>query len=197
MEYVALLRGINVGGNGIIRMADLKECFEGAGFQNVSTYIQSGNVLFSSPQQDALKLAGEIEKALEKSFKFQPRTLVVAAPDLKKICQQAPPGFGSQPDKYRSDVIFLFPTLSVKEALAEIKIKPEVDQVFAGQQVLYFSRLIEKATQSRLSRIVSSPIYQHLTIRNWNTTCKLLTKVERETGLEPATSSLARRRSTN
>jgi uncharacterized protein (DUF1697 family) len=55
-KYLALLRGINVGGNNIIKMVDLKACFEKMGFLDVSTYIQSGNVLFSSPETSLTKL---------------------------------------------------------------------------------------------------------------------------------------------
>ena len=63
-NYVALLRGINVGGNNIIRMTALKACFETLGFQDVSTYIQSGNVLFSTAESDTVKLTAKIETAL-------------------------------------------------------------------------------------------------------------------------------------
>ena len=59
-------------------------------------------------------------------------------------------------------------------ALATVPAKAGVDQVSAGKGVLYFSRLISKATQSRLGRVVVMPIYKSLTIRNWNTTTKLL-----------------------
>ena len=59
-RYVALLRGINVGGKNLIRMPALKAAFEAAGFEDVSTYIQSGNVLFSSPSRSARRLTEEI-----------------------------------------------------------------------------------------------------------------------------------------
>jgi uncharacterized protein (DUF1697 family) len=66
------------------------------------------------------------------------------------------------------------PPLTATKALKQVPTKGGVDQVASGPGALYFSRLTSKATQSRLSRVVSMPIYQSMTIRNWNTTTKLL-----------------------
>jgi uncharacterized protein (DUF1697 family) len=70
-------------------------------------------------------------------------------------------------------VIFLKEPLTPAEAMNSVSAKPGVDRVFAGEGVLYFSRLIGKATQSHLSRIVRTPAYKNMAIRNWNTTAKL------------------------
>ena len=66
-SYVALLRGINVGGSNLIRMVALKACFEAKGFRDVATYIQSGNVLFTASRGNQATLTGRIEKALSKT----------------------------------------------------------------------------------------------------------------------------------
>ena len=66
--YIALLRGINVGGNNIIKMVDLKLAFEEMEFSNVKTYIQSGNVIFSSDRKNKVELTDEIEKKLLEKF---------------------------------------------------------------------------------------------------------------------------------
>jgi uncharacterized protein (DUF1697 family) len=71
-------------------------------------------------------------------------------------------------------VIFLKAPLTAAAALKSVVTAPGVDEAHAGPCVLYFSRLIDKAGQSRLGKIVSSPIYKSVTIRNWNTTTKLL-----------------------
>jgi uncharacterized protein (DUF1697 family) len=73
VRYVALLRGINVGGRTLVKMADLKTCFENLGFDRVSTYIASGNVLFDSDEEDAAKLATTIEGAIEQRFELPTR----------------------------------------------------------------------------------------------------------------------------
>ena len=173
-QYVALLRGINVGGNNIIKMTELKICLEKAGFSNVATYIQSGNVLFETPETNLALLTGKIEKALSKQFNYQSSAVIVSHDELKHVVGHAPKGFGSQPAKYRYDVIFLKAPLTAKDAFKSVTTKAGVDQAYAGRGALYFSRLIAKAAQSRLSRIAQLPVYRSMTIRNWNTTTKLL-----------------------
>jgi len=93
---------------------------------------------------------------------------------MRDIVRHAPEGFGSDPSAYRYDVIFLKEPLTSAEAMKSVSIKEGVDQVFAGRGVLYSSRLISRATQSHLSRLISLPVYQSMTIRNWNTTTRLL-----------------------
>ena len=174
-QYLALLRGINVGGGNIIKMLDLKACFEECKFQNVLTYIQSGNVLFESAETDHTKLVKKVERALSKTFNpYKARIVLCSHEKLAQIVGEAPKGFGSQPQNYRYDVIFLKDHLASEDALKSITPKPGVDEAFAGPGVLYFSRLIAKVTQSRLTRMITLPIYQDMTIRNWNTTSKLL-----------------------
>jgi uncharacterized protein (DUF1697 family) len=174
-QYLALLRGINVGGGNIIRMTDLKACFEASGLEDVATYIQSGNVLFESAEKDSAKLASKVEAALSKTFRpYQARIVLLSHAKLKKIVAGAPEGFGTPPKKYRCDVIFVRKPLTVARAMKSVTLNPAVDQVFTGPEVLYFSRLDARASQTRLTRLISLPIYQDMTIRNWNTTTRLL-----------------------
>lgn len=93
---------------------------------------------------------------------------------MRQIVNNAPIGFGSDSDTYRYDVMFLKEPLTASETVLSIKPREGVDQVFGGDGVVYFSRLISRATQSYISKIISLPIYQYMTIRNWNTTTKLL-----------------------
>lgn len=171
--FLALLRGINVGGKNVIRMADLRACFERAGFGDVVTYIQSGNVVFSAPVAGAATLADRTEAMLSEAFDYRARVVVRSASQMRAVIDSAPRGFGARPQEFRYDVIFLKEPLSASSAMAVVDPKPGVDRAYAGDGVLYFSRLISRATQSRLSRIVSQPIYKSMTIRNWNTTTKL------------------------
>jgi uncharacterized protein (DUF1697 family) len=134
--YVALLRGINVGGSNLIRMAALKACVP----------ITRRRALVRADEGD---------------------------------CREAPKGFGRQPAAYRYDVIFLKDPLTPDAAMKSVNPKPGVDRVFAGDGVLYFSRLISRAAQSHLSRVVGTPAYQNMTIRNWNTTARLLDAMKR------------------
>jgi uncharacterized protein (DUF1697 family) len=172
-SYVALLRGINVGGKNLIKMPALKACFEESGFDRVATYIQSGNVLFESDLASA-GLSRRIESMLAAAFDYLPTVVVRNRRQLRAIVERAPKGFGAQPAIYRYDVIFLKQPLTAKAALKHVPTNPVVDRAQAGTGVVYCSRLTAKATQSRLNKITGSPIYPSITIRNWNTTKKLL-----------------------
>ncbi len=101
IQYLVLLRGINVGGNNIIKMMDLKRCFEDLGFGNVATYIQSGNVLFYSDEEDKTKLINFIEQALSKRFSYDSRIVIITDQQLGKIVEEAPSEFGKESNKYR------------------------------------------------------------------------------------------------
>ena len=176
--YVALLRGINVGGKNLIKMTDLKICLEDLGFKDVHTYIQSGNVLFNAAGSDQAKLTRQVEDALSKSFDYEARVVVRSRRQMKDVVTHAPKGFGSDPATYRYDVIFLKEPLTAAKAMESVTTKEGVDQAFAGKGVLYFSRLISRASQSHLARIITMPVYKSMTIRNWNTTTKLLNMME-------------------
>jgi len=173
-RFLALLRGINVGGKNLIKMAELKACFEDAGFRDVATYIQSGNVLFTSMGPGRSMLAGRIENLLARRFRYRASVVVRSRTQMEGVVEGAPDGFGRHPGKHRYDVIFLREPLDAPTAMKSILTRPGVDEAHAGDGVLYFSRVIARASQSRLSRIVSLPIYQSMTIRNWNTTTALL-----------------------
>jgi uncharacterized protein (DUF1697 family) len=175
--YVALLRGINVGGKNLIKMQALKECFEAGGFGDVATYIASGNVLFRAAGSSTA-LTERIEELLGETFDYRATVVLRSHAQIRAIVEGAPKGFGADPARYRYDVIFLKPPLTAKAALKQMPTKEGVDEVHAGRGAVYFSRLTSRATQSRLSRVVSMPIYQRMTIRSWNTATKLLRLME-------------------
>ena len=173
-KYIALLRGINVGGNNIIKMTDLKSCFEGMGFTGVSTYIQSGNVIFFSRDHDKAKLTGKIEKELSERFNYSSLIVLKTYKELEAIVAGAPSGFGKSSGEYRYDVMFLREGLSASDLQKQIPLEEGVDQVWNGPGVIYFSRLGSMSSQSKMSRIITMSFYREITIRNWNTTLKLL-----------------------
>jgi uncharacterized protein (DUF1697 family) len=174
IQYLALLRGINVGGKNIIRMSDLKYFFENIGFVGVQTYIQSGNVIFKTHDNNKTKLTIQIEKALAVRFKYNSKILLLSHLQLETVVREAPADFGTFPDKYKYDVIFLRNGLVPDEIIKSIKIKEGIDNTEAGNLTLYFSRLISNLTQSKLKYIMTLPEYQNMTIRNWKTTKELL-----------------------
>ncbi len=178
--YLALLRGINVGGNNLIKMPDLAACFETLGFSNVRTYIQSGNVIFSTTEPDQSALTSMIEATLDATFGAQIPVVIRSAGELKSIVSDAPDGFGSEPAIYSCDIIFLKDSLTSAEAMQWVSVRDGVDQVQAGSGVIYFSKLVSKASRSHMSRIISTPVYKNMTIRRWGTVSKLLGMMQSE-----------------
>lgn len=172
-RYVCLLRGINVGGKNVIAMADLRARFEALSFGDVRTYIASGNVLFAAKRASPVKLAATIEKALQAAFGYDARVVVLSAAHVAQVIEEAPPGFGTQTAKYRYDVAFVRPPVVAGDVLPQLSPKAGVDTIAAGTHAVYMRRVAAKAAQSHLSRISGKPIYQDLTIRNWNTSVAL------------------------
>ena len=173
-RYVALLRGINVGGKNPIGMPALKACFEEHGFEDVATYIQSGNVLFSARRASMSTFTSRIERMLSADFDYDARVVIRDRAQMRTTVERAPAGFGTDPDRFRYDVLFLKPPLTASAAMKSVRVRDGVDAAAAGRGVLYFSRLTSRASQSYLSKIVTMPVYQDMTIRNWNTTTTLL-----------------------
>jgi len=173
-RYLALLRGINVGGSNVIRMSDLRSCLEGMGLREVTTYIQSGNVLFRTGERDEARLLREIERCLSERFGLGACIVLVTPTRLERIVSEAPRGFGRSPDELRCDVVFLRKPMTPKEAIEEVRTREGVDAAYAGSEALYFSRLVRLASRSQLARITQRPAYRYMTIRSWNTTTKLL-----------------------
>lgn len=90
MNYVTLLRGINISGQKLIRMVDLKQMFEDLGLQNVQTYLQTGNVLFTNPELTIQELKDSIEQKIQARFNFDVPVLVLPLADIAQIMQQNP-----------------------------------------------------------------------------------------------------------
>ncbi len=88
--HISLLRGINVGGNKQIRMADLKALYESLDFSAVATYVQSGNVLFDADSADSAELIARIEAAIAQRFGFDVTVLLRTADDLRRILDNNP-----------------------------------------------------------------------------------------------------------
>ncbi len=173
--YVILLRGINVGGKNPVPMAALKKCLEELGFRDVITYIASGNVILRA-EVGAGEVKERIEAALPANFKLDDgfvKVLVLSDAKLRAVVQNKPAGFGEQPETYHSDAIFLM-DVDAAEAMKAFHPREGVDRVWAGEGVIYSQRLSAERTKSRLNKVMESPLYKSMTIRNWNTTTKLV-----------------------
>jgi len=143
------------------------------GFTGVKTYIQSGNVIFESDQDNLPEMTSLIENQLSATFNYKSKVVMVSKEQLETVVKSAPDGFGQSPEEYRYDVMFLMPGFVPEDIMTSISPREGVDRMWSGERVVYFSRLIERAGSSYLNKIISTPIYKNITIRNWNTTRKL------------------------
>jgi uncharacterized protein (DUF1697 family) len=127
MIYVALLRGINVGGNARVEMIRLKNVFESLGFLQVTTYINSGNVIFSSTiKGDTLDTL--IEEAIEKEFQFHVPVVIRSQENIKKLTKTIPTNWTNDTDQ-KTDVMFLWEEVNSKSTLENLVLKKDYDTV--------------------------------------------------------------------
>jgi uncharacterized protein (DUF1697 family) len=175
-KYIALLRGINVGGNNKVAMSDLRECFVRQGFTNVVTYINSGNVLFDSEESDVVKLVRLCESAIEKQFGFQVVTTVIATSEVKIALENAPMSWkDADPKEFRTEALFIIPPAKATDVLAEIQKKSTtVDTFYIDGQMIFWTLPRAAYNKSVVPKIIGTPIYKSITIRGANTVKKLL-----------------------
>jgi len=173
MKYIALLRGINVGGNNKVSMAELKVVFETLGFVNVFTYINSGNVIFESDLHDKVALVVMCEKAIEKQFGFHVICSVILAKELLDALENAPSWWGIE-DGVKHNALFIIAPATANEIIEEVgEAKPEYEKVAAVEPIIFWSAPLETFGRTRYSKIVGTKSYASVTIRNANTTKKL------------------------
>lgn len=174
MRYIALLRGVNVGGNNKVPMSDLKASFEQAGFRSVSTYINSGNVLFDSEETSIEKLISQCEELLKKKFGIPISLTIIDVDTLKDALDHAPEWWDMDQDS-KHNAIFVMPPATAAEISAEVgEMKPEYEKVSDSKNVIFWSAPLKTFSRTRWSKIVGTKAYQKVTIRNANTTKKLL-----------------------
>jgi uncharacterized protein (DUF1697 family) len=177
MKYAALLRGINVGGNNMIKMTELKASFERSGYTNVITYINSGNVIFESDEKDRKKLTESIESMLSKAFGYKARVHVITHQQVADVAKNVPDEWNKRTD-IRCYVAFVMEPMTAEDAAKEVSTREGVDTLKIGPGVLYMTSLLSQLTKSHFNKLAGKPIYKEMTIRNYNTTKKLLALME-------------------
>ncbi len=177
MKYITLLRGINVGGKMIIKMSDLKTTVENYGFTNVSTYIQSGNVIFEFKETDTRKIAMKLEQGLGESMKFNLTVIVKSYPQFQKIISEVPTEWKKRKDM-RCYIAFVREPLTAEDVIHEVELKEGVDSLKAGEGAVYMSTLLSGLTKSGFTKLIAKKIYKDITMRNFNTCKKILDLME-------------------
>jgi uncharacterized protein (DUF1697 family) len=172
VKYIALLRGINVGGKTLIRMAELKTCIEELGLDDVSTYIASGNVLFESGKRDPARMERKIERAIERRFRLPVKVIVLDRGAYGRIVKEIPePWVGDS--SLRANVAFVRRGTDAKEVVRELEPDPEVEDVKAIDGAILWATKRAAVKQSVMRKLIGGAAYKELTVRNLNTTLKL------------------------
>lgn len=175
-SYVALLRGINVGGKAKVDMATLREVVAALGCDDVRTYINSGNVLFRDARSPRT-LVPRLEDAIEDRFGFRVAVQLRDLPALRRLCDAIPADWTNDKEQ-RTDVVFIPAALDKPGLLDGIAHRPEIENVLHAPGAIVWNVSRENATRSSLAKMVGTDIYKRSTIRNVNTLRKLLELLE-------------------
>ena len=171
--HLALLRGINVGGKNVIRMGDLRQAFEDMGFADVSTYIQSGNVLFHTDCSSTKQMTARIEKCLSKRFAYHARAVVKSKRQYLEALKCAPASWGTDPSR-KHNAIFAGPGVRTNAILGQLPpLRDELEVATCGPGVIFWSASRENITRATMMKIAAIPAYKDLTVRNHKTTLAL------------------------
>ena len=162
--FVSLIRGINVGGNKMIRMEDLRAIHESLGFKNVRTFLQSGNVVFKAAKADPKK----IEAAIEKKLKMDVSVIVRTADELRDAIARSPFSLEGRTPGW---LLIMFLSAEPKGTLPPVA-APEEAHLSGRELYLYYGN---GAGRSKLSgALLERKLGVVGTARNWNTVTKLL-----------------------
>ncbi len=175
-RYIALLRGINVSGKNKIAMSELKEGFAELGLEEVSTHLNSGNVIFSSAADDVNILSEKIESMIKDRFGLEIPVFLILQEELNEILQNAPDWWGDENKEIYDNLIFMIPPLSYEEFYNEIgSPKAEYEKVYPYKNAIFwsFSRKDYQKT-NWWSKTASSKVSDKITIRTAGTVRKIV-----------------------
>ena len=159
MIYVALLRGVNVGGNNKISMSLLKESFVRLGMQSVVTYINSGNVIFKDELNTPSQITALIENVILQDFALDIKVLICSKDIFDQMIEILPNSWKND-DKRKCDVLFLWEQIDRDTLLSELQIRPEIDTVIYTPGVIIWAVNRENVTKSGLMKLAGTKLYK-------------------------------------
>ena len=174
MKYVALLRGINVGGHSIMSMQAIVKTFEKLRFTNVRTYIASGNVIFETAKADPRKLEKKIEAAMVKAFPdYKAKVVVRSHAELETVIASVPRAWTKPKPTLKYNVVFLREAVDDKSILDGIS-PTGGETVEYAPGVLYWATPTSNLQETALAKLTAKKTYQEITVRTLNTAKKIL-----------------------
>lgn len=175
-RYIAFLRGINISGKNKLPMAELKKELENLGFGEVRTYLNSGNVVFSSDKDDKAKLTEQIGIMIKRQFALDIPVFVILREELEDILHNAPDWWGNGNEEIYDNIIFIMPPASFEDVYNEIgEPKEGLEKIKNYKEAIFwsFSRKDYQKT-NWWSKTASANISSKLTIRTANTVRRLI-----------------------
>jgi uncharacterized protein (DUF1697 family) len=167
MKLVALLRGVNAGKNRRMNMKKLRQIFESSGYSSVTTYINSGNVIFESGK-NARELEMEIESALRTNFNFETPVLVKTVTEMKRIANSIPKEWKNDSTQ-RTDVAYLFKEADSKKSADDLPVNMNYINIWYVKGAIVWNIKRKYLNKSRLNKIIGHRLYKSMTVRNVNT----------------------------
>lgn len=180
MNYVALLRGINVGGNRKVEMARLKDTFSRVGCKEVSTYINSGNILFEDHRKPS-SLTRLLQKAIAEDFGFEVPVLIRDIDEIRLVVAAVPDKWVNDSTE-RTDVWFLWDEFDAPDVLDQFTMKPDIDEAMYIAGAVVWRADGKALTRSGRALVTKIPLYKGITIRNINTVRKIHALMEERSG---------------
>lgn len=175
MKYVALLRGINVGGKNKVDMKVLVGALTAAGLADVSYYLNTGNIFFASTLAPE-KLEELVQHTIKQEFGLDIKVLLRDALAIAKLADRIPADWQNTPE-VKCNVMFLWEKYDKPEVLDSLAIRPEIDDVFYELGAVVWRTRQSDFNRSGMSKLVGTDLYKHMTIRNVNTLRKIAEKM--------------------
>ena len=171
--FLALLRGLNVGGQNVIGRDDLIRCFEDLGFDGVRTHIQSGNVLFRSSESRVAALTSAIEARLSERLSNRVRAVVFTRARYRAAVAAAPDEWGRN-DERKHNAAFTLRGVTPGRVIEQLPVpKEDIETVAAGPGVIFWSISKRHQTRTTWMKLAAAPVYRKLTVRNHRTVLRL------------------------
>lgn len=149
-------------------MSELKVLFEKLWYDNISTYLNSGNVIFESEVKDVNTLKSQIEESTKSYFGFEIKVLVKTREDMQIISNYIPTSWEND-ELQKTDVAYLFPEIDDESILEKLPIKKEFLEIHYKPWVLFWNVKRKDQNASQLSKLAGDKLYKFMTVRNINT----------------------------
>lgn len=181
MIYLALLRGINVGGNNKLNMKDLSLALSEAGLNKVTTYINTGNIIFESNNLTVKDLEQTIHDAILVKFNLDIKVLIKSHDQIRAVAQNVPDDWVNN-SEMKCDLMFLRDGYDSEAAVGSIQVNKDVDNIIYCSGALIWQIKRSDYSKSKMNKIIGTDIYKNMTARNCNTVRKILERMDEYAG---------------